>query len=117
MQAVRRLSTRPVAAESPMQVQVRFYGIRREITDEPYVELQVPRGSSLREVLNVLAEQIGDGMQQRLFSPDGAYLRDMLCVTVNGYIIGDSELDAPLPVQGPEKQRVELTVIFAIAGG
>ncbi len=112
-----RASVRPVAAESLMQVQVRFYGVRRELTDEPYVELRVPQGSSLRNVLNALVERIGERVQRRLFSADGAYLGDMLCVTVNGYIVGDAELDAPLPAQGPGKQRVELSMIFAIAGG
>ncbi len=72
-----------------MQVQVRFYGIRRELTDEPSVELRVPQGSSLRNVLNALVERFGERVQRRLFSADGAYLGDMLCVTVNGYIVGD----------------------------
>ncbi len=117
VRGVRRLSVRPVAAESPMQVQVRFYGIRRELTNEPYVELRVPQGSSLRKVLNALVERFGERVRRHLFSADGAYLRDMLCVTVNGYIVGDAELDAPLPAQPQGKQRVDVSVIFAIAGG
>ena len=100
-----------------MQVQVRFYGLRTELIDEPRVELTVPQGSSLRDVLNGLVERFGERVQRRLFSADGAYLRDMLCVTVNGYIVGDPELDTTLPAQAPGKQRVELTLIFAIAGG
>ena len=100
-----------------MQVQVRFCGIRRELVDVPYVELEVPRGASVRAVLNALVERFGEGIRPRLFSADGAYLRDMLCVAVNGYIVGDAKLDAPLPAQGPGKQRVELSVFFAIAGG
>lgn len=100
-----------------MPVQVRFYGIRRELTDEPFVEVQVPQGASVRMVLQALGEQCGARLRQRLFSADGAYLRDMLCVAVNGHIVGHAELDAPLPAQGPGKQRMDLSVIFAIAGG
>ena len=100
-----------------MEVQVRFFGIRRELVDEPYVDLQVPQGASLRVVLEALVERFGEGVRRRFFSPDGGYLRDMLCVAVNGYILGDAELDAALPAQGSGKQRVELSVVFAIAGG
>lgn len=100
-----------------MQVQVRFYGIRRELVDEPCVELQVPQDASLRMVLQALGACFGERVQQRLFSADGAYLNDMLCVAVNGQIVGDAELDAPLPAQGQGKQRMDLSVIFAIAGG
>ncbi len=100
-----------------MQVQVRFYGIRKELIDEPFVEIEVPQGGSVRMVLQALVERFGEGVRRRLFSADGTYLRDMLCVAVNGRIVGDAELDTPLPAQGSEKQRVDLSVIFAIAGG
>ncbi len=100
-----------------MLVHVNFYGIRRELVDEPYVELEVPQGASVRVVLHALVERFGESVRQRLFSANGVYLRDMLCVAVNGCIVGDRELDTPLPVRGQGKQQVDLSVIFAIAGG
>jgi hypothetical protein len=120
--AVKRSTEQTAAAparapEELMEVQVRFYGIRVEPIDEHQTELQLRQGASIREVLHALGDRYGEKVRSRLFSADGAYLRDMLCVAVNGYIVGDAELDAPLPAQGQGKQRVELTLIYAIAGG
>ncbi len=100
-----------------MLVHVNIYGIRKELVDEPHVELEVPQGATVRVVLHALADRFGESVRQRLFSGNGINLRDLLCVAVNGRIIGDRELDAPLPVRGQGKQQVDLSVIFAIAGG
>jgi molybdopterin converting factor small subunit len=100
-----------------MDVTIRLFGIRRELIDRPFVEIAVPEEATLRTLLETLGDQFGERVRHQLFSADGRYLGDTICLAVNDYIVAEEALETPLKDMGADQPRVSLSVVFAIAGG
>ena len=106
-----------VKAKGSMNVTVRFFGLRRELIDQPRLELTLPEDATLRTLLETLGERFGERVGRQLFAPGGRYLGDTICLAINDHIVADEALEAPLKALGSDQPDVALAVVFAIAGG
>ncbi len=109
-----------LASEQSMQeqktvgVRVRFMGDLRAVVASRDVEVSVPQGSNVGDLLSCLAEKYGDPFAKWVFTGSGD-LHHYILVFVNGENIQDiGGLSAKL---GERDDRVEIIMLPMFEGG
>ncbi|MCR4332555.1 MAG: MoaD/ThiS family protein [Sulfuricaulis sp.] len=106
-------STLKQEVASPVAVKVWPYGTLASVFPERPLELQLPEGFSVRDVLTELGRRYGDEFSDRVFGADGRKFRHCR-VFVDGLPADDVEV----PVHaGPSPALVEIILLTAIEGG
>jgi len=101
-----------MAAE--IDVRVRFMGDLRAVIEASELNVKLPRGTRVGELLNSLAERYGDPFAKWLFTSAGE-LHHSIVVFVNGENIQDiGGLSAGLGQQG---DQVEIIMLPMFEGG
>ena len=113
--------SRPMPTHAParkvdadrISVKVWLYGSLASVVEERPVELKLPQGFSVADVLAELGRRYGDALLELLVNPDGRKTR--FCrVFVDGMPADD--VDAPVH-SGSSPALVEMILLTAIEGG
>ncbi len=70
-----------------IRVQVNFFSNVRALTGEPGSTLELPEGSSVRDLLGIVAARYGDELREYLFT-DEEGLHSHVVVILNGMGVG-----------------------------
>ncbi|HLE80900.1 MAG TPA: hypothetical protein VJA25_06380, partial [Dehalococcoidia bacterium] len=65
-----------------LPIRVKFYGIIRDVVDGPQVEMQLPRGSRVIDLLRLLADKYGEKFAERVMTSQGG-LKTYVKVFIN----------------------------------
>lgn len=96
-----------------MRVEVRFYGFVRDVIDNPALSLEMPAGSTLRDLLKESIEHCGERLRDRLLTHAGD-------LEANVQIFVGAEQSASLEevvANGRESSEVKIFVLSATCGG
>lgn len=96
-----------------MQVEVRFYGFVRDIMRNAVLSLEIPAGSTLRDLFNESIKECGEALRQRLFTESGE-LETNVQVFIGGHQSASLENRLADAEGEPE---VKVFVLSATAGG
>ncbi len=97
-----------------LRVGVNFYGFVRDVIGTSGIALEVPGGSTVRDLLDLLAAQAGTGLRNRLMKSSGD-LETNVRIFVGERAI--SSLTEPLGDDGQPSAEVKVFVLSATAGG
>ena len=102
------------AQASEISVKVRFMGDLRAVVESRDLEMSLPQGSSVGDLLSSLAERFGDPFAKWVFTGSGD-LHHYILIFVNGENIQDiGGLSAKL---GERDDRVEIIMLPMFEGG
>ena len=96
-----------------MRVEVRFYGFVRDVIANSALFLELPAGSTLRDLLAESIRQSGERLRDRLFTNSGE-------LEANVQVFVGSEQSASLEevvANGRESSEVKIFVLSATCGG
>jgi molybdopterin converting factor small subunit len=96
-----------------LRVEVRFYGFVRDVIGNRALSLEMPAGSTLRDLLRESVKQSSERLRDRLFTNAGD-------LEANVQIFVGPEQSASLEEivpNGRESSEVEIFVLAATAGG
>ena len=96
-----------------MRVEVRFYGFILDVIANSALSLELPPGSTLRDLLTESIKQSGERLRDRLFTNSGD-------LEANVQVFIGAEQSASLEVvvpSGQERSEVKIFVLSATAGG
>ncbi len=95
-----------------VNVKVKFHGVIRDITKGPSAEVQLPEGSTIRDLLNQLHQNYGSEFADRVLD-DRLGVRTYVKLFLNNYEV--NTLDTPIPNE-PDANAM-LYVMPGSAGG
>ncbi len=100
-----------------LPVSIRFYGLVRDVVGQSHLEMCLSQGSTVRDLLEALAERYGERFRQRVMDGPGR-LNRFVELIVNGRQVDRTALDTPLAC-GDERQEavVNVLVLPPAAGG
>lgn len=98
-----------------LAVTVRFYGIIRDVVDGPQVEVHLPQGSTVIDLIRSLADKYGEKFVERVMNSHGG-LKTYVRVFVNNREMNSSSLAARLVTEG-ESAEALVYVLPATTGG
>jgi hypothetical protein len=104
-------SAEPTA--EPVKVNVWLYGSLARMLEKRPLELQLPQGSSVGDVLAELGRRFGGEFTDRVIGADGGKFSHCR-VFVDGRRMEDMGLPVP---KGPSPAMVEIILLAAIEGG
>jgi len=90
---------------------VSFFGYFRDIVKEGRVQVTLPSGTTLRDVIEVLTERYGPRVRERLLREDGTLLSGVRVALGNDFV---EDLSLRL---GQEEPQVDIYVMHDMAGG
>jgi MoaD family protein len=93
-------------------VKVSFYGVVKDAVDQPYVEVEIPQGATVRDLLQLLAQRYGDSFAQRVLDATTG-IKTYVRIFINDRDIDD--LDTPI-ADGPVAEAT-VYVLPATMGG
>ena len=96
-----------------MRVEVRFYGFVRDVITNSALSLEMPTGSTLRDLLRESIRQSGERLRDRLFTNSGE-------LEANVQVFVGAEQSASLEevvANGRESSEVKIFVLSAQSGG
>ncbi len=96
-----------------MRVEVRFYGFIRDVMADSALSLELPAGSTLRDLLTESIKLSGERLRDRLFTNSGD-------LEANVQIFVGAEQSASLEEvvpNGRESSEVKIFVLSATSGG
>ena len=96
-----------------MRVEVRFYGFIRDVIANSALSLELPAGSTLRDLLTESIKLSGERLRDRLFTNSGD-------LETNVQIFIGAEQSASLEevvANGRESSEVKIFILSATAGG
>lgn len=98
-------------------VEIRFYGMTRDVVGESHAEMRLPQDSTVADLLHSLADRYGDRFWQRVMDGPGR-LNRFVELMVNGRQVDRNGLDTPLTA-GDKRQPavVNVLVLPPAAGG
>lgn len=96
-----------------MRVEVRFYGFVRDVIDNTAFSLEMPAGSSLRDLLSESIKNSSETLRDRLFTSSGDLEANVQV------FVGSNQTRALEDVisDGLEKPAVKIFILSATAGG
>ncbi len=102
--------------DSHLRVEVRFYGFVRDIIGSPAasIALEMPTCSTLRELVNLLAQKFGEKFSERILTIAGELEPNVR------FFVGDAQvlsLEEPLGDGENSFAEVKVFVLSATAGG
>jgi molybdopterin converting factor small subunit len=100
--------------EYSLQVRVRFYGFVQDVAGASPHALDVPERSTLRNLLELLVERVGERLRERLFNKAGELEANVQV------FIGDSQAISLEELLGDDQRfgaEVKVFVLTATAGG
>ena len=96
-----------------MRVAVRFYGFVRDVASNNTLYLDLPAGSTLRDLFNEMIRLSGERLRDRLFNNAGD-----LETNVQVFVGADQAASLEEPVaDGAVNNEVKIFVLSATAGG
>lgn len=96
-----------------MRVAVRFYGFIRDVVSHSSLALELPPGSTLRELLKSVVNQSGERLRDRLFTAGGE-----LEANVQIFVGAEQAASLEQPIaDGQEENEVKIFILSATAGG
>lgn len=93
-----------------MRVTIRCFGQIRSITNQQYVEMEVPANSSVLDILKIFAKQYGSTMEEMLFKK--GQLRSFFSIQVDSKQVDPEEYNTLLV-----NDQQTIAIIPYIAGG
>jgi len=96
-----------------LRVEVRFYGFVRDVITNSALSLEMPTGSTLRDLLRESIRQSGERLRDRLFTNSGE-------LEANVQVFVGAEQSASLEevvANGRESSEVKIFVLSAQSGG
>lgn len=96
-----------------MRVEVRFYGFVRDVIANSALSIELPAGSTLRDLLKESVKRCGERLGDRLFTGAGE-------LEANVQVFVGSEQSASLEeivANGKQTSEVKIFVLSATAGG
>jgi len=100
-----------------LPVEIRFYGMTRDLVGESHVEMRLPQDSTVADLLHALAEKYGERFWQRVMDSPGRLSRFVELI-VNGRQVDRNALDTPLAGGDPRRAAVvNVLVLPPSAGG
>jgi molybdopterin converting factor small subunit len=97
-----------------LRVGVYFYGFVRDVIGTRGIALDVPKGSTVRDLLDLLVAQAGKNLRDRLLRSSGD-LETNVRIFVGGRSV--TSLAEPLGDDGQPSAEVKVFVLSATAGG
>ena len=105
-----------VASQETISVDIRFYGMTRDVVGEARLTVRLPAGSTVADLLNYLIDRFGDRLRERLIDGPGRLSR-FVEVIVNGCQVGHTALDTQLARSEMRTAAVNVLVLPPSAGG
>ncbi|MDO8689924.1 MAG: MoaD/ThiS family protein [Dehalococcoidia bacterium] len=100
-----------------LRVEIRFYGLVRDIAGESHLEIRVAPDSTVADLLDSLADRYGERFWQRVMDSSGKLSRFVELI-VNGRQVDRNALDTPLAGDDPRQPAVvNVLVLPPSAGG
>ncbi|MDP2662381.1 MAG: MoaD/ThiS family protein [Dehalococcoidia bacterium] len=98
-----------------LPVTVKFYGVIRDVVDGPQLETQMPRDSTVMDLLAFLADRYGAPFVERTMTSQGG-LKTYVKVFVNNQEVDGNSLARPLITEGQTTEAM-VYVLPASTGG
>ena len=100
-----------------LPVEIRFYGMIRDVVGESQLEMRLPQDSTVADLLHSLTDRYGERFWQRVMDGPGR-LNRFVELMVNGRQVDRNGLDTPLAA-GDKRQPVVINVLVLppAAGG
>ncbi len=102
-------------AVQTLPVRVKFYGIIRDVVDGPEVEMQLPQGSTVIDLIHSLADRYGQKFVERVMTSQGG-LKTYVKVFINNQEVDSSSLTTRVVTEG-ESTEALVYVLPASTGG
>lgn len=98
-----------------LPIRVKFYGIIRDVVDGPQVEMQLPQGSTVIDLIRSLADRYGQKFVERVMTSQGG-LKTYVKVFINNQEVDSNCLTTTLVTEG-ESTEALVYVLPATTGG
>jgi MoaD family protein len=71
-----------------MNIEIQYLGLVKTYTKKSQEEINLPKGATLKEVLNKMAENYGKEFTKDIYEVDQRDVKTMFTVMVNGVVMG-----------------------------
>lgn len=99
-----------------MKIKINFYGVIRDVINEPKIEISLPDNSTVLDLLNVLAERYGPKFADRLLTKNKR-LQPYVRLFINNTNVDFHQLDMDLGSKGESTAEATVYVLPASMGG
>ncbi|MCL5958931.1 MAG: MoaD/ThiS family protein [Chloroflexi bacterium] len=99
-----------------MIVRVRLYGAVRHIVRQSKLDVEIPEGSTIRQVIDLLGVRYGAALTQKVLRSDGR-MQTFVRLYHNDTEIDDDSLNTPVNPDTDTVPELSLYVIMAQEGG
>lgn len=101
-------------AEKPTTIQVLYFGLVRNVVQEPEETLTLAAGATVRDLLDILCRKHGEGLRDALFTVEKNLVANVMILLDGTNIFYQEGLDTPIDTQ---KSLHVLLTTTAMAGG